>query len=66
MIDESSPLRGLFPLDKEYAVTLPALAIAGAVTLGGLYIAFTFLAAAGSGKAVQATAKAAKGSAKKK
>ena len=40
-----SPLRALFPLSREWAVWIPAVAIAGAVTVAGLYVAFTLLTA---------------------
>jgi hypothetical protein len=59
----ASPVRALFPLSREWAVWLPATAIAGAVTLGGLYVALTLLTA--RAPAAAAAPAKGKGSAKK-
>lgn len=41
-MSKSSPLQGFF-LDRSYAITVPALAMVGAVTVAGLFIASVLL-----------------------
>jgi hypothetical protein len=70
----ASPLRLLFPLSREWAVWIPATACAGAITVAGLYVAYTLLtakakappaAAAAAGAAPASAAPARLASAKK-